>query len=157
MKNIKACLTSKSDEWSTPSYLYKTFLDRGFFDPCPRNHKFDGLSIDWQNKTYVNPPYSKISLWVEKALEEIERGVSPIIMLLPARTDTQWFKKLFLNPYCRVTFIEGRLKFNDIGCAPFPSMFVTLDKKFDEYGCFKSINYLTKNELERFEKNYETY
>ena len=153
MRNIEACLSHKSDEWATPLKLYNRFMINGYFDPCPMNHDFDGLCIPWKAKTFVNPPYSCIDKWVDKALTELSNG-NVIVMLLPARTDTQWFKKLFLNGHCRITFVEGRLKLNDLNSAPFPSMFVTLDRRFVEYGFFKSIQYMTKRDLEKFIQGY---
>ena len=49
-----------------------------FFDPCPVNPQWNGLSIDWEKLNYVNPPYSRqqgerktlLSQFVDKALEE---------------------------------------------------------------------------------------
>ena len=45
-------------------------------------------------------------------------------MLLPARTDTQWFHEYCLRGEIR--FLRGRLCFNDqrLKRAPFPSMIV---------------------------------
>lgn len=149
MRNIKACLSCKSDEWATPSRLYKRYMDSGYFDPCPLNHNFDGLQINWKSKNFVNPPFSKVELWVKKAIQECDRG-NKIVMLLPVRTDTQWCKLLFLNFNAQFTFIEGRFKFNDSKfSAPFPCMFVTLDKEFNRLNTIP-INYITRNELERF-------
>ena len=145
MKNIKGCLTSNSDEWATPSAIYERFMIKGYFDPCPLNHKVDGLAIAWKNWNFVNPPYSDISKWVDKAILEGNRG-NWSIMLLPSRTDTQWFKKL-VNHGCEFMFIEGRLKFNDSKSAPFPSMFVVVKCKFDFY----KMSFLTREKLnERF-------
>ena len=151
MRNISACLSHKSDEWCTPSKLYNRFMIKGYFDPCPMNRDFDGLSISWKDKNFVNPPYSNIAKWVDKALLEFSLN-KVVVMLLPARTDTQWFKKLYLNGYCRITFIEGRLRFNDLNSAPFPSMFVTLDRNINNFGCFCQINYMSRVEMESFIK-----
>lgn len=123
MKNIKGCLSHKSDIWSTPSKLYERFMIKGYYDPCPLNPSFDGLSTPWKNKNFVNPPYSEINKWIDKAIMEMCRG-NLTIMLIPSRTDTKWFKKLVDTENVHIIFLEGRLKFNDYKCAPFPSMFV---------------------------------
>lgn len=47
-------------------------------------------------------------------------------MLIPARTDTKAFKMLY-EYGSEITFITGRLRFNDAGPAPFPSMLVKLE------------------------------
>ncbi len=82
---------------------------------------FDGLEIEWEQYNFVNPPYSQISKWVDKALKEREKGKMSI-MLLPARTDTKWFRKLYDNN-SKFIFLTGRLHFNDTKeGVPFPSM-----------------------------------
>lgn len=64
----------------------------------------DGLSGGWGWNTYVwvNPPYSDIRPWVEKAWREVSKpeGTRPrsITMLLPARTDAPWWQQL-VEPY----------------------------------------------------------
>ena len=91
---IKGCLTSNNQCWSTPKNIYQSFMDRGFFDPCPINSEFDGLKIEWSDKNFVNPPYNAIDEWIDKALREREKGKISIF-LIPARTDAKWFRKLF--------------------------------------------------------------
>jgi hypothetical protein len=70
----------------------------------------------------MNPPYGReIDRWVEKRCHEHEHGeVIEAVALLPARPDTQWFKRLRNYACC---FVEGRLTFigND-DPAPFPSV-----------------------------------
>ena len=69
-------LSSKTDEWSTPQYLFDEL-------------KMDYLKI-WGHTVFCNPPYGRqIGRWVEKASKEKCKTV----MLLPARTDTKWFHK----------------------------------------------------------------
>ena len=121
---IDACLTSKTDDWKTPTSIYKKFMKNGYFDPCPFQSTFDGLSIEWKEKNYVNPPYSKLKIWVNKCIEQ-HKLKKEVIMLIPARTDTKAFKMLY-DYGVHFIFISGRLKFNDSGSAPFPSMFVRL-------------------------------
>ena len=60
----------------TPDWLKKKIVERfgEYFDPCPINPQFDGLSISWPRDQvcYVNPPYSrgKLSKWVKKCHSE---------------------------------------------------------------------------------------
>lgn len=121
---IKACITNKSDLWKTPKQIYNHFIKNNYFDPCPTNPQFDGLKIKWKSFNFINPPYSQITKWIDKALEERKRHCNSVL-LIPARTDTQWFKKLIKNNVS-IWFIEGRLHFNDEGPAPFPSMLVEI-------------------------------
>ncbi len=127
---------SLTDSWSTPSYI-KNELNEEFhfddFDPCPLNDNplVNGLDIEWAQSTFVNPPYSKLKTtkkngmgWVEKAHLEAQKGKT-VVMLIPARTDTQWFHDIILKNNYEVKFLRGRLKFGDAKhSAPFPSMIV---------------------------------
>lgn len=138
----KALLSHKRDDWKTPKKIYDEFTRRlGFHDPCPPNPKEDGLTAEWKFKNFVNPPYSQIKKWVDKAIEEHKKG-KIVILLLPSRTDTQWFKKLY--EYGAIFHFQvGRLKFDDKNQnAPFPSVFITL------LGAGNSYMRLTKNKLE---------
>ena len=107
-----------------------------WFDPCPLddNPKFDGLSIDWRDKTYVNPPYSKPLPWVLKAIEESKKG-KRIVMLLKADTSTKVFANL--NQHAKhILWFSKRLTWSRFGhtekdklfkyTSAFPSMLVIL-------------------------------
>jgi phage N-6-adenine-methyltransferase len=83
----------------------------------------DGLALSWAGESvWCNPPYGRvIKEWVKKAHQESQHA--SIVMLLPARTDTQWFHDYAIRH--KVTFIKGRLKFgNGQVAAPFPSILV---------------------------------
>ncbi len=85
----------KKHYWLTPPELYET-LDKEFnfdFDPCPfpLPDKFDGLTCDWKNSNYVNPPFGSIihqgrkkgpTAWVRKSIEENKKG-KQVVFLYP--------------------------------------------------------------------------
>ena len=77
----------------------------------------------------MNPPYGRIiSKFVDKALNEWEQGrAKRIVMLLPSRTCTKWFHKIYEHPRAKIRFYKGRLRFNDAKPAPMPSMLVVLE------------------------------
>ncbi len=120
--------SSARSDWRTPEAFYQA-LDAEFhfdFDPCPDRPHFDGLSIEWGLRNYVNPPYQRgvTDKWVKKALEESRKG-KLVVMLLPARTDNQWFQDYVLPEARQIRFIRGRLKFKGAEHgAPFPSCIV---------------------------------
>ena len=133
----KALFSSDSDEWATPQNIYDN-LDAEFdfnLDPCAteNNHKcdafytaeIDGLKQNWGGqRVFCNPPYSNISLWVEKAFRETRNDNTLVVLLIPARTDTRYFHD-FIYQRAEIRFIKGRLKFGDSkNSAPFPSMVV---------------------------------
>lgn len=135
--------SSKTDQWSTPQAFFNLLNEEFQFtlDPCAdsTNHKCDkfftkeqnGLNQDCANEiVFCNPPYGRgIRLWVEKCFSEVHSGGCPCaVMLIPARTDTQWFHE-FINQKAECRFIKGRLKFgNSKNAAPFPSMVVVFRK-----------------------------
>lgn len=123
-----------------PARLFDV-LDREFsftLDPCAdeTNHKcnryftkeIDGLSQDWSGETvFCFPPYGRnIKKWVKKSRDEALKPNTTVVMLIPARTDTQYFHDyIYQKPNVEIRFIKGRLKFNDSNnAAPFPSMVV---------------------------------
>ena len=121
---IQACLSAKSDEWATPKYIYFQAMSKGMFDPCPLGSKTDGLTIEWGESNFVNPPYSQLRKWVQKSIEEHEKG-KDVVLLIPSRTDNKAFKALF-EYGSEITFITGRLRFNESNPAPFPSLLAKL-------------------------------
>jgi hypothetical protein len=111
------------DNWQTPNWLIKHFEKS--FDPCPINPSFNGLEIDWQNPSFVNPPYSNPLPWVKKAIEQKQKGIK-IVMLLRVDTSTEWYKLLMeQNPH--IAFFNERIRFKGSKGSPnFCSMLVFL-------------------------------
>lgn len=125
-RSNSALFSRESVHWSTPSELYNHYMDLGYYDPCPLNSSFDGLSQDWGHNNFVNPPYDNIFAFAVKAVEESKKG-KDVVLLVPARTDTKWFHFILENSICEIDFIKGRLKFGGSKrCAPFPSIIITI-------------------------------
>ena len=139
--------SSKSDEWATPQKLFDKL--NGFYnftlDPCATadNRKcwkyFDendnGLIQDWSNEVvFINPPYSNVAGWIEKAYTESTQNGATCVLLIPARTDTKWFHRYCMQADA-IQFVKGRVKFENgsdkPNSAPFPSMIVVFDGKND--------------------------
>lgn len=125
MKKFKGLMTSLSPHWATPKWLYDELNKEFNFndDPCPI-HGRGGLNRSWNERVYLNPPYGKeIGLWIRKAFNEYLQG-KLIVMLLPSRTDTQWWHDYIMKAQ-EIRFIKGRLHFNESkNSAPFPSCVV---------------------------------
>ena len=104
---------SKIDDWATPDYIFNYVRTEfgDFFDPCPLNADFDGLSIEWNKVNYINPPYSRPlkDLFIKKAYEESKKG-KICIMLIPATTETIIFQDT-IYPNAEIRLIKGRIKF----------------------------------------------
>jgi len=128
--NNKLFFSSQKLDWRTPDHvLVKLKMEFGFnyFDPCPTNPKFNGLKISWNftRWNFVNPPYGReIGKWCKKAFEEWNGGKKTVVMLIPSRTDTQWWHDYIMKA-TEIRFIKGRLKFKGAkNSAPFPSCIV---------------------------------
>jgi len=145
MKNMNTLMSSVKMDWETPKDFFNK-LDQEFhftLDPCCsfENKKCDkfyteqdnGLIQNWGGEVvFVNPPYGReIKLWVKKCFEE-RNNAKLIVMLIPARTDTNYFHE-FIYGKAEIRFIKGRLKFvgnqKGSGSAPFPSMLVVFKPK----------------------------
>lgn len=81
--------------WLTPPALYQRLnMEFSFtFDPCPypKPVGFDGLTCEWGESNYVNPPFGSImhegkkkgmTAWVRKALAEHAKG-KRVVMVYP--------------------------------------------------------------------------
>jgi len=117
---------SVKQDWETPAEVFDPLneefaftLDAAASFENKRAAKFfdqdtDGLLQDWGTETvWLNPPYgdgaAKLSEWVEKSYRASLRGAT-VAMLIPARTNTNWFHDICLNKG-EVRFIRGRPRF----------------------------------------------
>ena len=130
----EALLSSKRMDWNTPESflaLVRKVAPIGL-DPCSNVTSkvkasaawlSGGLEVDWSGfgLVYVNPPYGReLKQWAEKIAAEADRGVE-IIALVPARTDTKWFRQMW-NRKSAVCLWQGRITFEGApNPAPFPS------------------------------------
>lgn len=83
----------KHDNAPTPPEIYNLIIkELKFVDVC--NGVTDALSTDWPDKAYCNPPYSKKSQFVEKAIKENKKG-KKVLLYLPLDPTVSWFKQLY--------------------------------------------------------------
>lgn len=150
----EALFSSKKMDYCTPQDLFDELneefnfvLDAAATDKSAKcKHYYtpetDGLSKSWfienGGAVFCNPPYGRSTgKWVEKAHEEAQKGM-PIVLLIPARTDTSYFHD-YIYGQAEIRFLRGRVKFTDeegnpcrdqkgkaMG-APFPSMVVVFN------------------------------
>ena len=135
------------DEWETDSQMlrdacakYKVFPK---MDVCStvENYKFenyftkyyDGLTQDWDEDFFMNPPYSEVDTWMPKAYYEHRKNNVNGLILVYSKTDTKWWHK-YVEGKAEVHFIEGRVKFLKDGIksknsAPYPSCWIIYRKK----------------------------
>lgn len=121
---------TQKQQWETPDELfdylnliYNFDLDLAGDSTNTKCKKFyskedNALSKEWKGVCWLNPPYgekkSKLSDWIKKSFDESNKKNCMVVMLIPARTNTNWW-----HDYCmkseEVLFIKGRPKFK--GCV----------------------------------------
>ncbi len=124
-ERIKKFKIKAKDIALTPASLHQQLsVIAGFdtstaFDPCPEHPEADGLLTDWESPAYVNPPFSHARKWVQKSLEQQQKGVT-VALLLPwyqfayRRQAQQWLDNLPNVTYQRV---KGDHVFHAALCA----------------------------------------
>jgi site-specific DNA-methyltransferase (adenine-specific) len=137
--------SAKSDEWPTDQAVVDDWNRRAgpfTLDACAtvENAKAvrfytladDALGKNWLTDAgggacWLNPPYSDIDPFIQKALAESARGLT-VVACLPSRTDRPWFHAVLAAQHrCEVWFCRGRLRFGDAKHdAPFPSMVIVM-------------------------------
>jgi len=81
----------------------------------------NGLACGWFGHCFVNPPFSNIEPWIDKALRELPSNVESVTFLLPAnRTDQLWWRWVWaeytdqfamLKKRPRLSWLSPRIKF----------------------------------------------
>ena len=127
-----------SDEWATPPVFVERWakelgLDAFTLDACCRpetakaEHYFtkthDSLLQLWFGAVCLNPPYSKIRPWLQKARASVAvpSACSLVCALLPAAVDTSWFHEEVLMADAEIRFVRGRLRFLGWEGTPIPA------------------------------------
>ena len=111
------------------------------FDPCPPNPTEDGLAIDWKERNYVNPPYDNCAKWMQKAVQEKQKG-NMTVCLVPARTNTNWFHEWIVPHAAELRFIQNGIKF--VGYkrkSPFAVMLVMFRPEYTGELKVTTVNY----------------
>lgn len=108
------------DDWKTPAKIFDE-LNNEFnfdFDPCPYKHditQWDGLQVEWGDRNFVNPPYSRKlkEAFVEKAVIEKMKGKISVL-LLPVSTSTALFHDVIKPNASEIRFVRGRIRFEGV-------------------------------------------
>lgn len=125
---------SEKDLWQTPKSLFDS-LNREFefdLDVCASNknklvyyhfsEQYSALDNDWCypvkndiepkpiTAAFLNPPYSKTALFLERAAQQSELNNFTVVALVNANTDTQWFAQA-VKSASEVRLLTGRVGF----------------------------------------------
>ena len=118
---------SAKQEWETPSIFFDKLNEEFEFTidlaanstntKCVSffSKEQDAMDQDWHGICWLNPPYGssgkyKLSEWIKKGFNESQKHNSTIVILIPARTNTNWW-----HNYCmkskEIKLVKGRPKF----------------------------------------------
>ncbi|EAT9078289.1 phage N-6-adenine-methyltransferase [Salmonella enterica subsp. enterica serovar Infantis] len=118
---------SLRDLWRTPQWLFvaiQRYIDVKFDVDvaCNKDNALlpnfigverDALKCNWGEPgtvAFLNPPYSKITPWIDAAIREQARGVTTV-MLIPQSLDTQWYERAAECANETVILSGGRVAF----------------------------------------------
>jgi len=119
---IKEAMTESSNYFETPDLFFKKWNEIYDFkfdlsanegnSKCPKYYTEaqDSLKQDWHQINgwlWLNPPYSPLKPWVQKAQQEADKGAK-IVMLIPPILNTRYFAERLPS---EIIYIVGRLPF----------------------------------------------
>ena len=120
-----------NDLWETPSLTLDDAMTKydihPVLDVCAtsQNAKFekyftpeqDGLIQEWSVDFFMNPPYSQINQWMQKAYEQYLKYNVNALILVFAKTSVEWWHE-YVEGKAEVHFQEGRIRFLLNGIEP---------------------------------------
>ena len=141
--------SGKTDEHYTPekitNFLYQ-FCPEFDLDPCSNPGKNicakkhytqedNGLAHEWEGSVFINPPFSDVETWVNKALDEYVKGnCIEVVFLSKFDGRVGWFKPLIGNfsPFC---IVQGYVSYygNDGDAATFTTALWYLGDRRKEF------------------------
>lgn len=104
-------VVNENDLWETPPKILQEAIDMYGINPTldvcatDENHKLDNyftpeddaLTKDWDQDFFMNPPYSEIYYWMQKAyLEHLEHNVTASILVF-GKLSVEWFQTFVYN------------------------------------------------------------
>ena len=147
------------DEYGTPKELFQSICKK--YDIYPEidicasdtNHVVSNYITKEQNcfnhnitkDFFMNPPYSKVSEFMEFAYSQHVKNNLSCIILTYSKTGTRWWHRYVQGMADHVNFQKGRIKFLDEyghstkHCAPYDSVWIIFKKK-SSANCKKEYN-----------------
>jgi len=169
------------DEYGTPRDLFEKICQKYNIYPqidicaSDTNHVVDNyitkeqncLNYDITKDFFMNPPYSKISMFMEFAYNQHIKNNVLCIILTYSKTGTKWWHQFVQDKADHIEFQKGRINFlNENGNqtknpAPYDSAWIIFKKKLNEKFDFKTKQVKTRTitqirEHDRKTKNRKT-
>lgn len=134
----------RDSRFTPPEFMAHVYAAFGEIDLDPCAHRLspvvahrrilldeggDGLVDDWSGRlVFVNPPFSELTKWLERAHDEWRAGrVRTVVCLVPVRTDSALFHER-LSADADIYLLRGRIRFLDPrgGAQPTPFSLMVL-------------------------------
>jgi len=100
---------------------------------CPYwiDRETDGLTTDWMNRWFCNPPYSNIEDWIAQAGAQAAAGRTGV-MLVRSDTSTIWWASAF-DMATQIVFLRPRVRYFSpaglqLGSPNFGSALIVFDR-----------------------------
>lgn len=124
-------IVGENDLWETPPDILEEAMEKyniyPTLDVCATDsnskckHHFtpkdNSLEKDWELDFFMNPPYSEINLWMQKAYEQHKKFNVNGLCLVFAKTSTKWWHN-WVEGKAEVRFQKGRIRFLLNGIEP---------------------------------------
>jgi len=131
--------TRQSDEWETPQWLFDALdhefaftIDGAATKESAKCAKYataqdtSNMDADWTDeRVFCNPPYSDIETFVRRALQTSAPRASIAVLLLPVRTDSDWFRML-IEQEVELRWFRKRISFLENGIEQTSPRFTSL-------------------------------
>jgi len=124
-------VVNKNDSWETPPLILEKAMKKygihPMLDVCAtnKNTKFkkyftiqdNSLTKNWDEDFFMNPPYSEIESWMERAwLQHVKYNVNALILVF-AKTGVKWWHN-YVEDKAETHFQKGRIRFLINGVEP---------------------------------------
>ena len=124
-------IVNENNLWETPPFQLEQAMIKYDVNPSldvcatPQNTKFEkyftpednALNKEWDEDFFMNPPYSEINSWMQKAYEQhLKYNVTGLVLVF-AKTSVRWWHE-YVEGKGEVHFQKGRIKFLLNGVEP---------------------------------------
>ena len=120
-----------NDRWETPPLVLEDAMKKynihPILDVCATKLNFkypvfitpemNALEKEWSVDFFMNPPYSEINLWMQKAYKQHRKYNVNALILVFAKTSVKWWHKC-VDGKAEVHFQKGRIRFLLNGVEP---------------------------------------
>ncbi len=124
-------MVNENDNWETPPLILEDMMKKYNIHPTldvcatKQNTKFpkyfapeqNGLSQEWNEDFFMNPPYSKINEWMKKAYDQHRKYNVNALILVFAKTSVKWWHE-YVEGKTETHFQKGRIRFLLNGAEP---------------------------------------